>query len=322
MVLWFALAACKSPVGQPDAATSHWSTGSDVPLPRFEPGVAALGQRVVVVGGFDTAGLDITQQVDVFDTLDPTWSQLPLAPLPPAPVAWTSINLAGIGTTLYLLGGIDAQHVAHGEAYALDTQDAGAMWRPVASMPAGMERGGAAVVITPPRIYLFGGAGTDAAFATNLFYDSLADSWGQLTPDLPAPRAHPAGMRRADGTFVVAGGFATLDTSSPAGDTWQLLTLGTMWMIGMPMPVPRGECAYGGLQAQLICAGGAAGSAVLTTNESYDPLANMWTELEPVPEPRWGTPGAVVGARLFVPGGGRSLVIDPLATLLVYTANL
>ena len=292
-----------------------------LPVPRLEPGVTALGQRVVVVGGFDTdlmAGLDITTRVDVYDPATDSWSQLADAPVP-----FTHIQLAAVGTTLYLLGGLAGQtYVARGDTFALDTADPNAQWRTLAPMPAGMERGSAAVVVSGSRIYLLGGAGTNAALATNLFYDTISNTWGQLMPDLPAPRSHPAGMRRADGTLVVAGGLATLDSSSQAGDTWQLAPLGTTWIPGMMMPLPRGGCAYGALQGQLICAGGEAGPSAYKSVESYDPLADMWTELEPMPDSRAGTQGAVVGDRLFVPGGARELVFEPLATLFVYTANL
>lgn len=288
---------------------------------RLEPGVTALGLRVVVVGGFDTdlmAGLDITKNVAVYDPASDSWSTLP-----DAPVAWTHIQLASIGTTLYLLGGLAGQtYTAQGESFALDTQNPSPQWRTLATMPAGMERGSAAVVVSGSRIYLLGGSSSTAALASNLYYDTLADSWGQLMPDLPAPRSHPAGMRRSDGTLVVAGGLATLDSSSQAGDTWQLAPLGTTWNPGMMMPDPRGGCAYGVIQGQLICAGGEAGPSAYSSALSYDPLADTWTTLESMPDARAGAQGAAVSDRLYIPGGARQLVFEPLNTLFVYTANL
>ena len=320
-MVWLVLAACSSSAPRPDAPTTHWSLGPQVPVPRLEPGVTAMGQRLVVVGGFDTdlmAGLDITQRVDMFDPATGLWTQLP-----DAPVAWTHIQLAAIGTTIYLLGGLQGpDYIARGEAYALDTQDPEPQWRTLAAMPPGFERGSAAVVVAPPRIYLFGGAGTMNALATNLYYDSLADMWNQVTPDLPAPRSHPAGMRRVDGTFVVTGGLATLDSNTQAGDTWQLEPLGTMWVPKTPMPNPRGGCAYGVVQGQLICAGGEAGPSAYKTVESYDPLADTWTELEDMPDNRAGTQGAAIGTKFYVPGGARELVFEPQQQLFVYTANL
>src|SRR5512143_2449220 len=95
-------AACSSPGKHVDAPSSAWSQGPDLPdeVPRLEPGVTALGQRMVVVGGFDSdlqAGLDITKRVDVYDVATSTWSRLP-----DAPVAWTHIQLAALGTKVYL----------------------------------------------------------------------------------------------------------------------------------------------------------------------------------------------------------------------------
>jgi N-acetylneuraminic acid mutarotase len=321
VVLWLGLAACSSSAPRIDATSMHWSEGPNLPVPRLEPGVTAMGQRVIVVGGFDTdlmAGLDITKRVDMFDPETGVWSQLP-----DAPVAWTHIQLAAIGTTIYLLGGLEGQtYTARGEAFALDTQEPEPTWRTLAPMPPGQERGSAAVVIAPPRVYLFGGAGTNNALATNLFYDSISDSWGQLAPDLPAPRSHPAGMRRSDGTFVVTGGLETLDSNTQAGDTWLLAPLGTMWVPKTPMPKPRGGCAYGVVEGQLICAGGEAGPSAYKSVESYDPLADTWTELEDMPDSRAGTQGAAIGTRFYVPGGARELVFEPLPSLFVYSANL
>ena len=96
------------------------------------------------------------------------WSQLP-----DAPVARHHVQLAAIGTTLYLLAASTAtpdgmnDYPARGDSYALDTAAMTPAWRSIAAMPAGFERGSAAVVVAPPRIYLFGGAATTDAVASN-----------------------------------------------------------------------------------------------------------------------------------------------------------
>lgn len=314
-----ALAACSSPGKHVDAPSSAWSQGPDLAdgVPRLEPGVTALGQRLVIVGGFDTdlqAGLDITKRVDMFDPLANTWTQLP-----DVPVAWTHIQLAGLGTKLYLLGGLAGQtYTAEPDCYVLDTSDTTPMWTPIAPIPTGLERGSAAVVIAMPRIYLLGGAGTNGALATNIYYDVQANTWTQLMPDLPAPRSHPAGMRTLDGRLIVAGGLATLDASMPAGDTWSLTPTAAAWDTKASMMVKRGGCAYGVVQGQLVCAGGEAGQVALLNVESYDPISDAWTTKEDMPDSRAGTQGAAIGDRLFVPGGARELKFEPLATLYIY----
>jgi len=334
-LLWLALllaAACKAPGPvNPDAPASPWTTGPSLPDPRLEPGVTALGQSVVVLGGFDTdaqAGLHVTTGVEVFDTLMQTWGTLP-----DAPVARHHVQIASIGTTLYLLGGLDGtadqnnDFPARGDCYALDTANPSAGWRPIASMPAGFERGSAAIVVTPPRIYLLGGASTTDAIASVIYYDTIADAWttGAL-PDLPAPRSHPAAMRRAvDGTFILVGGLAGLTADTAQADVFilapdQQMPSGT-WTTGTPMPVQRGGCAYGVVQAQLLCAGGEAGMSALSYMQGYDSINNAWNNYPAMPEPRAGTLGAAIADQLYVPGGAMELVFEPTNTLFVFSLN-
>jgi kelch-like protein 2/3 len=318
VLLALGVAACDHPMHVVDAPATAWSAGPTLPVPRLEPGVTALGVQLVVAGGFDTsplAGGTITNEVDIMMPVTGTWLQLP-----PTPAALTSIQLAAIGTTLYLLGGLEgASGIASGQAWSLDTTASSATWGTLPAMPVGDERGGAAVLVAAPRIYLIGGQSGSAALATGIYFDITLNKWGTDVPALPAPRAHPAGMRRSDGGLVIAGGFATTTPDSAAGDTFQLPLGATSWVTGAVMPTPRGECAYGVVEGALVCAGGAAGSAVLTTVQSYDTLTDAWTAIpNALPAPTTGTPGASIGQQLFVPGGARDLQLVPTDTLYVY----
>ena len=319
---WAWLGACSSGTAEPDAAASAWSLGPTMPRRALEPGVAALGQQVVVVGGFATSlreGLDITARADAFDTTDATWTTLP-----DAPVRWTHSNLAAVGGTLYLLGGLDGvQYLARGEAFALDPL--GHTWQPIAAMDPDDARGASGVVTAPGRIYLLGGVSSTAALATCLEYDIAADRWTHL-PDLPAPRSHPAAMRMADGTLIVAGGLASGGASEPRGEVWALPPPGAAsrtWQARTAMHLPadrdtRGGCAYGFLLGELVCAGGEGGQAARRVVESYDPYNDIWTVREPMPVERAGAQGTVAGGRLFVAGGAGTLTFDPTDTLYIY----
>ena len=290
-----------------------------MPRKALEPGVAALGQQVVVLGGFDTGlqdGLDITARTDAFDVAERTWSQLP-----DAPVRWTHINLATVGPTLYLVGGLEGtQFLARGDSFALDPVTHA--WVTRETMPPGDERGAAGVVTAPGRIYLLGGASTTSALASCLEYDTVADTWRAL-PDLPAPRSHPAAMRMIDGTLIVAGGLASLDSSSARGEVWALSPPGVANRVWTPRtPVPsdlRGGCGYGVVLGELVCAGGESGLDARNVVQSYNPYLDQWTAREPMPADRAGTQGAAVGGRLFVPGGAQRLVLEPTDTLYIYT---
>jgi hypothetical protein len=317
------LGACPAKPAPPDARASAWSLGTAMPRRALEPGVAALGLELVVAGGFDTSlaeGLDITDRVDVYDTAFGTWSTLP-----PAPVRWTHMNLAALGGTLYIAGGLEGtQFIARGEIYALDPFDH--QWHQLPSMPAGQERGAAGVVTAPGKIYLLGGASTTAAVASCLEFDVATRSWIAMPP-LPEPRSHPAAMRATDGTLIVAGGLAGLDASQPRGEVWALPPPGAddrAWTPRMAMHnrgelATRGGCAYGVVLGQLICAGGEGGLAARRQVDSYDPYLDTWTrDLEPMPVERAGTQGAAIGGRLFVPGGAAQLTFEPTDTLHIY----
>ena len=292
------LAACKAPAAIPlDAPSSPWSVGPSVPVPRLEPGVAALGQSIVVLGGL-TSGSDVTARVDEYDTDEQTWTQLA-----DAPVARYDVQLATIGTTVYLLGGLDGSGTARGDCYAIDTGDPTATWQPIAPIPAGFERGLAGVVVTPPRAYLLGGVATTSV----IFYDAIEDAWtttGGL-PDLPGVRSHPAAMRRAiDGTFIVAGGFSG---GTPEADVFWLTsdqqTSTGVWVAMTPMPEARGGCAYGVVQDQLLCAGGETGTSAVATMQGYDSINDVWNNYPDMPAARTGAQGAAVADALYVAGG-------------------
>ena len=303
----------------PDAPSGPWSA---ITMPRaaLEPGVAALGTQVVMLGGFDTgleAGLHISQEVDVYDPLadaDKMWSTLP-----PAPVAWTHVDLAASAGALYLLGGTSGQEfTAQGAAFRLGAGDQA--WSSISPLPTGSERGAAGLVVAPPHIYLLGGASTTSALATCLDYNLMTDTWTTL-PDLPAPRSHPAAMRRAgNGDLIVAGGLATLDASQPQHDVWLLPVGASAWIPEAPIPTARGGCAYGVIGGRLLCAGGEAGQAALHIVEQYDPTADAWSSLPDIPEARAGTQGVAIGERLYVPGGAQQLKFEPTDQLYVYDA--
>jgi N-acetylneuraminic acid mutarotase len=306
---------------QPDAPTTAWRLATTLPAPRLEAGVTAVGDQLIVLGGFDAPqGASITKRVDVYDTLSDMWSQLP-----DAPVAWTHVQLAAVGSTVYLLGGLDGpQYTARGDSFALDISTSSPVWTPLPAMPLGMERGSAAVVVAPPRIYLLGGASTTGAIASVVYFDIEMNHWCpgaptcQAIPDLPQPRSHPVAMRRFDGSIIVAGGLATLTSDSQSGDTWLLPPSLDVWQTRASMLIPRGGCAAGVLQGQLVCAGGEAGTSALNLVESYDPLGDVWTTAEMMPVPRAGTQGVAIGQRLWVPGGAARLAFEPTDTVYVY----
>lgn len=285
---------------------------------RLEASAAVLGTRLVVYGGFTTSDrevprLAITDELLAYNTLADRWEVMP-----PAPVAWTHAGLAGIGGSLFLLGGLEGeQFAARGEVFALEP---GALeWSARAPMPDGLARGAAAIVATQGNVYVLGGATTDGVTGSCLVYSIATDKWTPL-PDLPVARSHAAAMRVEDGTLIVAGGVGAL--GQPLGDVYALTLQMTpdppTWQLREPMPTARGGCAYGTVFGQLVCAGGEAGATALRVVELYDPRLNTWTPLPEMPTERAGASGAVVAQRLHVVGGSQTLMFEPTASLFVF----
>lgn len=288
---------------------------------RLEPGVTALGQRIVVAGGFyqsEADGLGITTDVIEYDMFAPPGSKW--RALRSAPVAWTHTNLASASATLYLLGGAEGtDFIPRGEAFALDTDRDNPQWRSLSPIPAAYEpRSAAGIVVAAPFIYLVGGSTQTDAVASVIAYNFSNDVWTRL-PDLPAKRSHPAAMRTPDGTLIVAGGLESIYSDSARDDVWALPLGASQWQTRSSMRQARGGCAYGVVLGQLVCAGGEAGTIALSSVEYYDPFADVWATLDDMPDARAGTQGAVVGGRLFVPGGARTLTFSPTNTLFAFS---
>ncbi|MEZ4403815.1 MAG: kelch repeat-containing protein [Kofleriaceae bacterium] len=302
------VAACGAAPLAPDADLGPWHRGPDLPDARIEPAVAVRGGRLVVAGGFGS-NLAIDRRVAEFDPATATWQVT--APLP---VAWTHAQLIGVGPRLYLLGGLaGTMFTPRGEAFV----DDGAGWRSVAPLPAGAERGGAAVAATATTIYLIGGGSATAALASAWAYDVAADAW-QALPSLPSPRSHAVAAVAGDGTVIVAGGLATLDASQPLTEVLALAPGATAWSRRAPMPTARGGCAAGVVGDELVCAGGEAGDHASDAVEAYQLTADRWRTLPALPTPRAGTQGAAIDATLYVPGGAARLAYEPEATLLYF----
>jgi N-acetylneuraminic acid mutarotase len=275
---------------------------------RLEASATGLGSRVVVVGGFEAATLEVSTEVLQYDPFLDEWSKLAVD----APKTLTHAGLTSIGGSLYLLGGLEGSaFVPSATSYRLRPQTTLA-WEALADMPAGEARGAAAVVASSGHIFLLGGETAAGPTDSILDYEVASNTWTVYPARLPTPRSHAIAMREGDGTFILAGG---IGSQGPLGDTWALRFGATMWEPRASMTTPRGGCAYGVVYGQLVCAGGEQIAAVSRSVEVYDPTLDTWTVSAEMPVERAGAPGAIVISRLYVVGGSQSPLPEPTSTL-------
>ena len=92
--------------------------------------------------------------------------------------------------------------------------------------------------------------------------------------------------------------------------------LAAAWIALAPLQVARQELAVAAANGKVYAIGGISGLSVTATVEEYDPAANTWRFVAPLPETLHHSAAAVVDDVIYVIGGYRTLNFD--ATSVVY----
>jgi N-acetylneuraminic acid mutarotase len=286
-----------SDAGAPDA-------GGWIPLPplargpRQETGVAALGGKIYVVGGFDAAGV-VVSTVEAYDPATRAWSMVA-----PFPRVLHHANTAAVGDKLYVVGMLaDGTFRAIGDTYVYDP--ATNTWSMKTALPIGQERGAGGVAVIGTKIYVAGGFRAGNSVADFTSYDTATDMHATLPPLMQASDHLVAGA--VNGVVYAIGGrfggitglLGNVVAFDPAAGTWSARA---------PMITPRGGCAAAVVRGDRIVVAGGEGNAAATSGvfpqvEVFVPASNSWYSLPNMRTPRHGTGGASIGNTFYVPGG-------------------
>jgi hypothetical protein len=282
-----------------------WSMGATMPLPRSEHAVAEFGGKIWVLGGYPPGRLP-SDLVQIYDPATSRWS---LGPKLPQPIHHT--HAASVGGKLYVIGGeIEGASTGRPEVFVNEVwmhDPAVGGWVRRAPMPTARSGGGKAVI--DGRIYIAGGRPPGgSAFEV---YDPAADTWEKL-PDLPTQRNHLA-MVALNGKVVVAGGRTGPGAMAERVDAVEIYDPKTRrWTRGAPLPAPRGGITGAAVAGCMFVFGGEGERTHvlgLTPNTyGYDPPRRQMDETSGPPDRVHGLKGsAVIGGRIFLPGGGITL---------------
>jgi hypothetical protein len=310
--------------GTPAAVTPEvegWAMGTAMPLARAEQAVAELNGKVWVLGGWPPGRLT-SNVVQIFDPATSRWS---LGPSLPQPLHHS--HAAAVGGKLYVMGGeTDGALTGRPGKELANTwvhDPAVGGWVARAPMPTPRSAGGEAVL--DGKIYVAGGR--DAGGSVFEVYDPATDKWEKL-PDLPSQRNHLA-MAAIDGKIIVAGGRTGPGFNTPRVDVVEIYDPKTRrWTKGAPLPAPRAGITGAAVAGCMFVFGGEGEPSHvlgLTPNTyGYDPRADRWTKLPDLPIAVHGLKGsAVVGDRIFLPGGGLTLGGDaPTNALQMYRPTM
>jgi N-acetylneuraminic acid mutarotase len=275
--------------------------------PVQETATVAVDGRIYVIGGFGQN--QVLDRVQIYDPAMDAWSDGPALPQ-----EVHHANAAVVDDTIYVVGALTGINFgAIGNVWAF-TPGVDSDWRARTAMPAGTQRGGAVVGVVGGEIVVAGGLRGGAPVTDVSAYDPIDDSWRQDLPQLDAALDHGCGGVVGE-TFYVTGGRAGAIDSV----TDRVLALeGDAWVAQAPMPTARGGTACGVIDGRIIVAGGEgnpdAASGVFPQVESYDPGADAWTPLTPMPTPRHGMGAAAWDGTLYVPGGATTDGFGAVAT--------
>jgi N-acetylneuraminic acid mutarotase len=274
-----------------------WSIHASLSLgPRQEMGVAALDGKIYVVGGINGSRQAIAT-VEAYDPSTDRWTQRASVPDP-----MHHVNVAAAGGKLYVVGALSGS--SFGAIGTTLVYDPGAdAWSPLTSMPSGTERGASGVaVLDDGRIVVAGGLRDGDSVTDASVFDPGANSWSPLQP-LAVARDHLAAANVGGRVYAATG--RDNGVLKPALEVLDAST--GSWSRRADILTARGGVAAAALSGRLVVLGGEGNggdpAGIFHETESYDPSTDSWRTEAPMRTGRHGIGAAVVGNRLYVPGG-------------------
>jgi N-acetylneuraminic acid mutarotase len=283
-----------------------WEAHPDAPFARFETAAIEVEGTILVFGGFHNAAIQASAEVWAYDTASRAWTRRG-----DMPALLTHITPARAGDRVWFAGGFlgDNPGTVTDQVWSYDWQND--RWSPGPPLPARV--GSGALVALDDRLHYFGGYvedfNTDSPHHWTLDPADSARGWVPRAP-LPRARGHLGGAALA-GRLYALGGNVSHDPDPLDVDWVDRYDPGTdRWTEAAPFPFPRSHFESATLirDGRLIVVGGRGrpiGQESLDDVTEYDPEADRWLALPPLPEPRFAPLVLLAGGRMLAGIGGR-----------------
>ena len=319
--------------------TSPWKKAAPFPEPDEELYGVALNGKMYVIGGWDdgkAGGINYE-----YNPTTDKWTKKQPMPRPAHHAA-----LAAANGKIYVMGGFvppkDSAIPIGGAWEPIDNawqyDPAADSWKSLPPLPG--KRGSALAAEVGGKIYVIGGAttadgskdpfftffGPSKVLATNDVYDPATNKWESRTP-MSVARNHAFGAAVNGKIYVIGGrtGHAFILSATNTDVVEEYNPVSNSWSAPKErMPTPRSGGASGTDGRRIFVAGGEVTTTELVgafrAIEAYDTVTNSWMTLPPMPMPRHGVAGAVIGNRFHLVSGmiqsaGALVFLDPqLAT--------
>jgi N-acetylneuraminic acid mutarotase len=288
-------------------ASSIWTAGTPSPITRWESQTFSYNDKMYIFGGFYNSAIQATTRCDMYDPATDTWTQVPTQ----LPIPITHAGVAQIGSVAYFAGGYVGDWStapATNRVFAYDVSNNA--WSELPSLPGARVAGG--LVAIGNVLHFYGGMNTtrtaDMPDHWALDLDNIGAGWVSKAP-MPNPRNH-IGYAMVNGLAYAMGGLhllneksgqdAEVDTYDPTTDKWKKVApLPFSWSHFLESTVVvNGKIVIVGGQAN-----GASGELYIPNISVYDPAANQWSALTPLPEARQAASAVWIDGTLYVEGG-------------------
>lgn len=296
-----------------DPIANSWATGPNVPTARHSPGVAAMGGKVYVIGGYTSTplGYQSISTAEAFDPSTNTWSELP-----PMPTARLGLSLvAGGDGKLYAIGGTTVvgseTSTTVVEAYDPATQT----WESRAPFPAPPPIDSfsqLAALGSDGRIYLLLSINTPTGRASQLdAYDPTLNQWTTIDNAANAPTSTSwFALVSGSGGNIYAFG-ETAAVYNPLANAWTSIP---------PPPVIDGEAldtaALGG--DGRIYAFPSVSNTVTGAVAVYNPATEFWIPYAEMPTHRTDAKAVALSDGSVYAIGGDEGVFGPVNVVEQY----
>jgi uncharacterized repeat protein (TIGR03803 family) len=132
-------------------------------------------------------------------------------------------------------------------------------------------------------------------------------------------------VTRTGATFLLAtvpvgatDGFVTVTNGTTTLTSSKTFVVHNSWSSGAAMPTAREGAATGVINGKVYVVGGATASAIVGSNEIYNPTTNTWTTGAAIPKPMFIPASAVVKNILYLMGGIADSSQTPQSTVQAY----
>jgi N-acetylneuraminic acid mutarotase len=315
--------------------TSPWKKGAPFPEPDEELYGVALNGKMYVIGGWNDGNARGVNYE--YNPATDKWTKKQPMPRPAHHAA-----LVAAKGKIYVMGGFvppkDSAIPVGGAWEPIDNtweyDPAADSWKSLAPLPG--KRGAALAAEVGGKIYVIGGAttadgskdpfftffGPSKVLATNDMYDPATNKWQSRTP-MSVARNHAFGAAVNGKIYVIGGrtGHAFILSATNTDVVEEYNPVSNSWSAPKErMPTPRSGGGWGTDGRRIYVAGGEVTTTELVgafrAIEAYDVVTNSWMTLPPMPMPRHGVAGAVIGNRFHLVSGmvqsyGALTFLDP-----------